>query len=228
MSFQSTPERRRKGRTLAERRQDRRAALLDAALEVFGTKGYASSSVDEICRLASVSSRNFYEEFANREALLEALGQSIVTTAFDALTDATVDPGPDLDRRRTHARVSGLVHALVDDPRVARVAVIESVGVSRAIELRRRRAHHLYAAWIREFVHNELDAKGVDQPHQKAFTLGLVGAANELICDWVLQPDDQRPAADELIGTIVDLAMLLLLRRPSSQQSDRPGSNPGS
>jgi AcrR family transcriptional regulator len=217
------PERLRKGRTLAQRRHERREALLTAALDVFGTKGYAASSVDEICRLAYVSSRNFYEEFANREALLDALGERLVMTIFQALTDVDVEPGPDLARRRTRERVSRMVHALVDDPRVARIAVIETVGVSPELERRRRQAHHLYAGWLRDFVHVELDAKGVDGPHQQAFTLALVGAANELICDWVLQPDDGRSAVEELIDCIADLAMVLLLRQPAGGGGRDPG-----
>ena len=202
----------RKGRTLAERRQERRDALLDAAIEVFGTKGYASSSIEEICRKAYVSSRDFYAEFANREALLRAVGLQITERVYAALTDVEVEPGPDLLRRRTWARVAGLVHVLVDDPRVARIAIVESVGISADHEARRLSAHHLYADWICTYVRDELESKGLDERRQQAFSLALVGAVNELIVDWILQPPDQRCSVDELVDVIAELAMVVLLR----------------
>ena len=205
-------ERLRKGRTLAERRQQRREALLSAALEVFGTKGYASSSIEEICRRAFVSSRDFYAEFANREALLGALGEQLTDRIYEAMTDVEVDEGPDLARRRTRARVERLVHALVDDPRVARIAIVESVGISAEHEAKRRGAHRLYARWISDYVRDEMDAKGVDRRHRDAFALALVGAVNELIVDWILSPADERSGVDDLVEVVTDLASVMLLR----------------
>src|SRR5215218_480858 len=99
-------ERLRKGRTLAERRWERREALLDAALDLFGTQGYAATSVEELCRTAYVSTRNFYEEFDNREAVLLALGDRLVGDAYQAMVEATIEDGPDRLRRESRARVS--------------------------------------------------------------------------------------------------------------------------
>ena len=205
-------ERRRRGRTLEERRQERREALLAAALEVFGTKGYAASSIEEICRRAYVSSRDFYAEFANREALLGALGEQLTLRIYRVLTEVEVDDGPDLERRRTHARIGGLVHVLVDDPRVARITIVESVGISEDHEARRRGAHRLYADWIRDYVRPELDAKGIEERQQRALTLALVGAVNELIVDWIHTRPDQRSDVDDLIDVITETASVLLLR----------------
>lgn len=204
-------ERLLRGRTLAERRRERREALLAAALEVFGTKGYAASSVEEVCRRAYVSTRNFYEEFANREALLAAVGELVTEQVYRALTDVEVEPGPDLLLRRTRVRISALVHALLDDPRVARVAMVETVGVNPANEARRRRAHRLYAEWLAGYLSEELEAKGIDARRRQAFALALVGAVSELIGDWVVHPEG-RSTVDELIDVIVDLAMLILQR----------------
>lgn len=209
----SQGERLLKGRTLAERRQERREALLAAALEVFGTKGYGLSSVEEICRRAYVSSRNFYEEFDNRAALFCELNEQIATRVYEALSGVEEEPGPDPVRRRTRARVAALVHSLVDDPRVARVALFESIGVSPEGESRRRRAHHRYASWIHDYVREELEANGIhDEQRQYAFALALVGAGNELMSEWILLPPEERFSVEELIEIITDLAMVILQR----------------
>jgi len=205
-------QRLRRGRTLEERRQERREALLAAALEVFGTKGYGASSIEEICRRAYVSSRDFYAEFANREALFNALGELLTIRVYRALTQVEVPDGPATDLPRTRARIAQLVHVLVDDPRVARIAIVESVGISEEHESRRRAAHRLYADWIQGYVGAEMAAKGVDGPQRRALALALVGAVNELIVDWIHTPVPERCTVDELIDLITEVASVLLLR----------------
>jgi AcrR family transcriptional regulator len=70
--------------------------LLDAAMEVFGSRGYHAARVDDIVKLARTSHGTFYLYFANKEDLLRAL----VTEAGDvvgALDSALgpIDPGPE-------------------------------------------------------------------------------------------------------------------------------------
>lgn len=212
-----TGERILNGRTLDQRRQQRRQALLAAALDLFGTKGYASTSVEEICRLAHVSTRNFYEEYANREVLLKALGEQVLERVYRAITESNPEPGPGLARRGARERAAAVVHALVDDPRVARVAFVETMGVSPELQAQRQAGYRLYAHWLVEYVADDLAALGIDQRHREALGLALVGATNELILNWVVS--DERPPVEELIDLIVDLAMILL-HRPADPASD--------
>jgi len=208
------PERLRKGRTLAERRAERRQALLDAALELFGTQGFLATSVEEICRTAYVSTRNFYEEFDNREALLVALGEQIVGRTFRAMAEVEViEPGPDQGRREARARIGVVVHSLVDDPRVARVSFIESRGVSPVHEARRRDANRLFA----DFVIGLGDGPRSDfwdRSGGEIYGLAVVGAFSEVVGDWVLR-DDKAPL-DELIDDLTEFVLLLqrALARP--------------
>ena len=70
--------------------------LLDAAMEVFGSRGYHAARVDDIVKLARTSHGTFYLYFSNKEDLLRAL----VTEAGDvvgALDSALgpIDPGPE-------------------------------------------------------------------------------------------------------------------------------------
>ncbi len=209
------PERLRKGRTLAQRRAERRHALLDAALELFGTQGFFASSVEEICRSAYVSTRNFYEEFDNREALLVALGEQIVAQTFRAMAEVELDvePGPDQARREARARIGAVVHSLVDDPRVARVSFIESRGVSPVHESRRRDANRLFA----DFVIGLGDGSRSefwDRAGGEMYGLAVVGAFSEVVGDWVLRED--KPPLDELIDNLTEFVLLLqrALARP--------------
>lgn len=50
-------------------KQDAKAKLLDAALAVIRTKGYAATSLDELCSRAGVTKGAFFHHFKNKDAL---------------------------------------------------------------------------------------------------------------------------------------------------------------
>lgn len=50
-------------------KQDAKAKLLDAALNVIRTKGYAATSLDELCSKAGVTKGAFFHHFKNKDAL---------------------------------------------------------------------------------------------------------------------------------------------------------------
>jgi AcrR family transcriptional regulator len=219
------PGRRFSGRTLADRQHERREAMLTAGLELFGTKGYASTTVDEVARRAHVSTRNFYEEFENRLDLLVAVGERIAAEAFAALTTAQVPvartgngggasggtgtSGPAAARFR--ARMAALVHALVDDPQVARVAFVETLAIDPVDGSRRRDALRIFPEWIATFLRDHLDGLGVPPRRQRALATGTFGACYERISDWVRSPDPGDAASvDDLVDDVVELATLIL------------------
>lgn len=129
-------ERTFKGRTADERRAERRARLLDAALQIIGTRGWSEATMTEICRTAGLTERYFYESFRTRDelyvALLDGLGDELRDAVFAALDDAPADP-----TARLRAVAAAVVGLLVDDPVKGRTALLEGVG-SAALEQRRR------------------------------------------------------------------------------------------
>ncbi len=66
--------------------EDRRAAILDAAGQVFFEQGYAATSIDAIIERIGGSKRNIYNEFGNKEGLFTALITESADTALVALS----------------------------------------------------------------------------------------------------------------------------------------------
>ena len=59
-----------------------RERLLDAALHEFRSRGYAATTVDDLCRAAGVGKGSFFHHFPSKEALaLEAVGHWNATTS---------------------------------------------------------------------------------------------------------------------------------------------------
>ena len=146
-----------RGQSNVERREDRRARLLAAGLELFGTAGYAATSIEGICGAAGVTARHFYEHFASREALLRAVYDDVVATARRAVLRALA-LATDAEARAV-AGVRAFVRAYLEDPRRARIACIEVIGVSPDFERHRRSVIHAFATVI-EAQAEALDAAG--------------------------------------------------------------------
>jgi TetR/AcrR family transcriptional repressor of nem operon len=75
---------------------DTRAKLLDAARDVIRTKGYAGSTVDDICAAAGVTKGSFFHYFDSKEALgiaaVERFGAMAATLFGNAPYRSEPDP----------------------------------------------------------------------------------------------------------------------------------------
>jgi AcrR family transcriptional regulator len=202
-STESKPAGRRiRGLDAAERREQRRALLLDAALELFAANGYHNTSIEQICQTAYVGTKSFYEVFDSREAcyieLLHRVSDRIAATMTAALEDAPAD-----ESEAGRVLVTAFAHALVDDPRLARATFGEAPGISRAVE-RQRRTNRRWAARFLESVWERYGAlpkrAGVDY-HRVA--VGAIGGMFDLVSDWLLDADPGKPRdAEELIADL--------------------------
>lgn len=121
-------ERRVYGGLSAQERTDRRQAqLLDAGRRVFAERGWAGSTVADVCRAASLSPRYFYELCGSREDLFLAVTAAIAQEVEQTVR-ATV-AGPEQDPRARARAVLGALAALVAaDPGTVRVALVESLA----------------------------------------------------------------------------------------------------
>lgn len=95
----SRPER----RTQAQRREATRAALIDAALDVFARSGFYAASLDEIAAAAGMSKGALYYNFASKEELFLAL----LEDRFQRILD-TVRANADGAQSAAHLFVSAI------------------------------------------------------------------------------------------------------------------------
>ncbi|WP_067477146.1 TetR/AcrR family transcriptional regulator [Actinomadura hibisca] len=124
------------GRSVEERQAARRRRLLDAALEIWGDQGWAAVTMRGVCARAGLTDRYFYENFADRDALLAAVWDQIkdetVLLLFEAIRAAADEPIAQL-----REAISAFVTQVDADPRRARIGFGEHAG-SEVLERRRR------------------------------------------------------------------------------------------
>lgn len=189
------------GQDAGERTARRRERLVEAAVDLFGGAGYAASSVKQVCDRAGLTQRYFYESFADREQLLRAVHDDTVAALRDAIADAVAAAGPDIGDR-IRAGLTALVEALTGDAKRARVVLIEVVGVSPALEARRREVLHEFVGYIADLVP---DAGAAPRRTLETGVMVLVGGVSEVLVDHVLGYRSTPTA--ELVDTFAALFM---------------------
>jgi AcrR family transcriptional regulator len=198
----TTSGRRYGDKSATERHDGRRARLIEAALDLFGTQGYAETAIGPLCAAANVSTRSFYEHFASREALLIALHDEINAEALAAVGQAIADVDPLDLPARARAGVAAYLRTMTADRRRARIALIESVGVSRTAERHRQEAIGRFAAVI-ELEADRLAAAGIAPVRDhRLVAVAVVGAINGLVNTWTVDPDWEAHI-DEVTDTAV-------------------------
>jgi AcrR family transcriptional regulator len=205
-------ERRYRGRLPDERRAERRRRLLDAGLELFGTVGYHGTSIERLCAQAGVTARHFYQEFPNREALLDALCQEITAEVAQMVLDALADAQEQTPRSRTRAAISAFVHGMLDDPRRARVVCIEMTGISPELERTRQEALHGFARITQAEIERSADAGWIARRDYHLAALVAVGGTRELVMEWV--SGDRSLPLDALIQELTRIFVAIAMQDP--------------
>ncbi len=75
----------------AERAAERRAAIMDAAMEEFVARGFAATRLDDIARRAGVAKGTIYLHFKDKESMFEELIRTAIVPLVGRLARAAAD-----------------------------------------------------------------------------------------------------------------------------------------
>ena len=106
-----------------EQGQATRAALIDVATELFATNGYEATAIPAVLAAAGVSRGALYHHFESKEALFEAVLQSVEAEATLKVTRAARGATDPLDGLR---RGCAAYLAMCRDPVVRRISLIDA------------------------------------------------------------------------------------------------------
>lgn len=183
------------GKPVADRRAERRARFHDAALTVFAEKSYAKASITDLCAAAGLSRRQFYEEYDSREALLVAVYDAVQDDARDAVVAALAAANTQDLRELISAATTAYVGAIGSDVRRAKLAFVEIVGVSEAVEQHRNERRTRWAELIEAAAASALGPDVAPPGGWRFAAVGYIAAVNGLVHEWS-GLDPQPPVAD--------------------------------
>ncbi len=196
-----------------------REALLLAARELFGARGYADTSLDEIVRSAGVTKGALYHHFASKEELFrcvfELVKKELSYQAFPqrfGQVDAEIWLDL-LDRCRRFIAVH-------TDPRVQRIVLLDARSVLTWAEW--HKVENAYGVVMLRFGLRRAINRGIIQPQPlHALTMILTGALNEA-CMLVANAADRTGALDEA-SAIIEQLLEGLRPRPPAELDEAAG-----
>ncbi|TMR41630.1 TetR/AcrR family transcriptional regulator [Actinomadura geliboluensis] len=195
------------GVTAERRRADRRAALLEAALDLLGTEGLPATSVRAVCARAGLNPRYFYENFTDLDALLTEVYDRIVTEITEAAARGVTAAGSGAGLRATVR--SAAVEALAvgaADPRKVRVALIEAPA-SPVLRARQRAALRSNTRQVIDYARTFYDVPSAADAQMRFTATMLVAGWSENLIAWLDGELDATPS--DLADMFADAAEAL-------------------
>jgi AcrR family transcriptional regulator len=202
MHTQSTDVKSKKARQGAATRH----ALLDAACELFGKRGYAATSIDDVAQAANVTKGAFYHHYAGKQDLFAGVYEQVKREVSERVAAAFLEPDPWVD-------LCAGCQAMLDahlDPGVQRIVLHDAQAVLDADTIRRVDTHY-GAVVLRGALRRSIRAGVVRPLPLKMLALMLTGAILEG-CMAIADAEDPGQARAE-VGNV--LTALLEGLRPS-------------
>jgi AcrR family transcriptional regulator len=170
------------GVSAEQRVADRRARLLAAGLECFGTDGYGATGVKDLCREAGLTDRYFYESFRDSRTLFLAVFDTVTEELFTEVANAVIAVEP-VAEVQLRAAIGTFLRALADDPRRARVVFGEPAAAGPEA------AAHMHATLRRFTDLVEATARAhlpdaTPESLSRVIALSLVGTLERVVVEW--------------------------------------------
>ncbi len=167
--------------------EKRRRRIVEAALALFAGRGYSVTSVDDVVTRARVSKSAFYEFFESKEhCFRELLDQEGGGLIHDVLMEAAT--GHD-HHERLRLGITRFVCSCFERSDVARLLIVESVGLSEGVEEVRHRLQARFADAVAEEVRHAMthDAYYADKD-PAVFGRAVVGAVSDAVGYYLTHP----------------------------------------
>jgi len=171
----------------AARVDRRRQRVADAALHLFAVQGYNVTSVDDIAARSKTSKSAFYEFFKSKEdCFRELLLQEGGALIHDVLAEAA--SGHD-HHERLRRGITKFVQSSFERSSVARLLIVESVGLSTAVDQVRHELQSRFADAVAEEVrHAMLHDPFYANKDPQVFGRAVVGAVNDAVGYFLTHP----------------------------------------
>ena len=176
----------------------RRRRLANAALGMFANRGYNAASVEEIVAEARMSKSAFYDFFTSKEhcfcELLAEEGGSLIHKTL-----AAAATGHD-HHERLRLGITTFVLSCFEQASVARLLIVESVGLSAGVDNVRHELQSRFADAVAEEVrHAKLHDPFYADKDPQVFGRAVVGAVSDAVGYYLTHPGvDSEALADSL------------------------------
>lgn len=198
MDEASTAVKRRsfKGMSLEVRQAERRERLMEAGLQMYGTQGFFSVTVRDVCVEAKLTERYFYESFKNSGALFDAIYMRLVEELQQRILTAVMQGAPD-PKQMIQLGLTAFFQRLSDDQRVTRILFIDAILVHEDGGKSIHKAVKRFDVMTQSFITLMIPQAQENMSMISLISTGLTGYVSHLATRWAIS--GFKESVDEMI-----------------------------
>jgi AcrR family transcriptional regulator len=168
-----------------------RERILDAAVNIFSSKGYHATRLDEIVDESQTSKGAIYFHFPNKERLFIALVDQFADLLERRVTEA-IQPAAGMGRVRL--ALETVIATFGKYRRPAKILLVQAVGLGTIFEEKRNEVNDRFARLIETYLQEAIAIGDIAPVDAEVVSVAWMGAIYNVIIRWVYtgEPEPQR------------------------------------
>jgi len=174
------------GISLELRKKQRKKQFLQAGLNAFGSTGFRTATVRSLCKEAQLTDRYFYQSYGSLEGLLVAVYERCMTELSKKILQSISSEFAKSDAKSAISAGLDAYFKELEDPRVARICMIELEGISPEVNRLYYKYIDSFAALLVELTRRAYPDWRTNQQEQGIIALSFVGAMRQAATNWLI------------------------------------------
>lgn len=161
-----------------------RDRLLAAAVDVFAVKGYHGAIVDDIVAASKTSKGAFYHYFPSKQGIFLTLMGDLATLVEQGVESAIAAEQGALAKVEAALRV--VLETAAQQRELARILLVEAVGLGPALEQKRLEIHRRFAGLIQRHLDRAVSEGSIPRQNTHLAAQAWMGALVEVVSQWMM------------------------------------------
>jgi TetR/AcrR family fatty acid metabolism transcriptional regulator len=172
--------------------QETRGRILEAAVNVFASKGYHDTKVDDIVAESNTSKGSFYFYFPSKQDIFLALVDTFADLLESRLRDRLQAETSGVER--VDLALRACLETFGQYRGLAKIALVQATGLGLAFEEKRRAVNERFIEIIKTNLDEAVADGSIPALDGEVAACVWMGALNEIVLRWVYmgQPDPVR------------------------------------
>lgn len=168
---------------ISDKAKATRKRILDAAIRVFAHKGFHDTRVDEIVEESGSSKGAVYFYFPGKQQIFLALIDEFADLLERRLTEAVDQEQGGV--RKVNAALKTCLETFGRYRGLAKIFLIQAVGLGAAFEEKRSELHQRFANLIKCYLDQAVADEEIPPIDTEVVAFAWMGAINEVVIRWV-------------------------------------------
>ncbi len=183
--------------------QTTRERILDAALNIFSSKGYYDTKLDEVADESGTSKGSIYFHFPNKERLFLSLVDQFADLLERRVIEA-IEPHP-AGMGRVRIALETCLETFGKYRRPAKILLVQATGLGQPFEQKRNEVNERFARLIETYLKEAIEIGDIAPVDTEVTAFAWMGAIYSLVIRWVYTGEPEPPR-------IMEALLPLLLR----------------